>query len=514
MNPLLGLLGVIFAAIAAELNDQLGTVALPQIAGGMAMSHDPGTWFTTLYLTGEVLGMSISPWSLVTFTLRQFTLFAILLDAVSSVMVPLAPHIPSVYVSRFMQGFSGGLTIPLLMAFALRVLDPPIRLYGLAVYALTATFAPALGTTMAALWTGQGGWRFIYYASVPLCTVAALLVWYGMPQDEPQYDRFRAIDWRGIVLAFLGFGSLSIMLQQGDRLDWFNSQFITMLGLISVITLPLFVVNEWFHPLPLMRIQLLTRRNMAFGALTLFVFIIVDLSGSTLPNQFLQEIHQFRPEQSYYITAVIAASQLVILPALAYLLDFPVFEVRLVNMAGFMLVLAACIGESFLTPSWNRSQFYLWQSLQALGQPMIVMSLLVMSTNAVKGPQEAPFASALVNTPRAIAEAAGVWLIQLIQRWRGGLHYNRLADQVGQERFRLIQAQPILPYDRPPLLPDGQPSGPHSLSDFAHALQQQARVLTLSDAYLVMAGIALAMIVVVTVLPEHTLPPRLQLAKK
>jgi DHA2 family multidrug resistance protein len=154
------------------------------------------------------------------------------------------------------------------------------------------------------------------------------------------------------------------------------------------------------------------------------------------------------------------------------------------------------------------------QALQAAGQPMVVVPLLLMSTNAVQRPDEAPFLSALVNTPRAIAEAVGVWLIQLIQRWRGGLHYNRIADQVGQERLSLIQAAAIDPRYPPPLLPDGHSSAPGSLAAFAHAVQQQAQILTISDAFLVSAALTAALMVIVLVLPERTLPPRLQFAKK
>jgi DHA2 family multidrug resistance protein len=107
-----------------------------------------------------------------------------------------------------------------------------------------------------------------------------------------------------------------------------------------------------------------------------------------------------------------------------------------------------------------------------------------------------------------------VWLLQLIQRWRGGLHYNRIADQVGQERFSLIQAPAIEPRFPPPLLPDGQPRAPHALAAFADSVQQQAMILTISDAFLIFAALTAALMLVVLVLPERTLPPRLQFAKK
>ena len=514
LKPFLGLIGIILGAISADFNSEVTTIAQGDITGAVGLSHDPGTWFSSLYVTSEVIGMSLSPWLLVTFTLRQFTLFVFVLNAVSSGMIPLTSDASALYVLRIMQGLSGGLTIPLLFTTALRVLPPVVRLYGFAVYSLTATFAPAAAATVAALWTDQVGWQFVFLESLPLCAAAGLLVWYGEEQDAPNYGRLRIFDWRGALLVALGFGSLSTMLQQGDRLDWFNSPLICVLALVSCIAIPLLLVNEWFHELPLFKLQLLGRRNFAYGSLALFTFLLIGQSGSTLPTDFLRQVQGFRPEQLYVVTLVIAASQLVMLPAVAFLLDYPSVDARLVSLAGLLLILASCLGSSFVTSDWYPGQFYFWQALQAIGQPMVVMPLLMLSSNTVRGPEEAPLASALVNVPRALAEAVGIWLVQLIERWRGGLHYNRIADQVGQERWRLIQAPQIPPYPTPPLTPNGQPSAPGSLAAFQTMIEQQARVLTISDAYLVFAGITVLLILVLVVLPERTLPPRILFAKK
>ena len=128
------------------------------------------------------------------------------------------------------------------------------------------------------------GWQFVFLQSIPLCAAAAVLVWYGVSQDPPAYQRLRIFDWRGALGVLIGLGSLSTLLQQGDRLDWFNPPFICLLGMISVVVMPLLLVNEWFHPLPLLKLQLLGRRNMAYGGVALFTFIIVGQSSSTVPN--------------------------------------------------------------------------------------------------------------------------------------------------------------------------------------------------------------------------------------
>ena len=321
------------------------------------------------------------------------------------------------------------------------------------------------------------------------------------------------MDWRGALLLVIGTGALSTMMLQGDRLDWFNSTLICVLALVSAIAIPLLLVNEWFHPLPLLKLQMLGRRNLAYAAIGLFTFLIVGQSGSSVPLRYLQEVQGYRPLQSNLITLEIAALQLVMLPAMALLLDFKRVDSRVVSLVGLALILTSCIGSGFLTVYWNRDQFYFWQVLQAIGQPMVIMPLLMMATNTVAGPAEGPFASALVNTTRAIAEAAGGWFLELIGRWREALHSDRIIDEAGQDRWRVIQSNGVLPQYPPPLTPSGQLRAPNSLEAFSHAVAQQTAILTTSDTFLILGALTVLLMVVVMTLPVRTMPPRILFAK-
>jgi MFS transporter, DHA2 family, multidrug resistance protein len=514
IKPLFGLGGVLIAAMASEFNDQVTAIALIDVRGALGISHDSATWIESLYVWAEIVGMAISPWLAMTFTLRRWTLFAIALCGVSGVLIPFSPNVEAIYALRLLQGLAGGLIIPLLMTTAFRVLTPSIRLYGLAVYALTATFTPALAATVAALWTDIADWRIVFLQAVPLCSLAGVLVWYCLHQDQPKYERFRMLDWRGVLLLVVGAGALSTMLYQGDRLDWFNSRLICVLALVSALALPLLLANEWFHPLPLLKLQMLGRRNIAYGALGLFLFLIISQSSSTVPLQYLREVQGYRPLQSNLITLEIAALQLVMLPAMALLLDHKRVDSRVVSMVGLGLILASCIGSSFLTIYWNRDQFYLWQLLQAIGQPMVIMPLLMMTTNAVAGPSEGPFASALINTLRALAEAMSAWFLELTGRWRNALHSDRIIDEVGHDRWRVIQSNGVLPQYPPPLRPDGQPRVPNSLEAFGHAVEQQVAILSASDTFLILGALTVFLMVVVMTLPIRTMPPRIHFAKQ
>lgn len=483
---MIGLVGVLLTVMGAEFNDQVASVALADISGGFSISHDPATWFESLYISAAIVGAGVSAWFLVTLSLHRWALIVSATAGLSTVLIAFAPNVEALYALRIVQGLAGGAAYPLLLTTALRVLTPATRLYGLALYALTATFTPGLATPLAALWTDLVGWRWVFFQAIPVFTVSTLLIWAGIPREAAKLERFRKIDWPGMLMLVVVFGPLSTMLYQGDRLDWFNSPLVCVLALISAVGLPVFVVNEVLQEIPLFKLQLLARPNLLYGFIALFLFLLVSSSSSTLPSRFLVQVQGFRPEQIAPLTAIIPLLQLVMLPIVAWMLDHPRVDARAVNLAGLMLIIAACAGASFVTASWFPGQFYIWQVLQGVGQPMMVVSLLMLSTNTITSPEDGPFASGLINVPRVIAEAMSAWLLDLITRWRGGLHYSRIVDQLGQDRVRLGSRVS------------------------AGLVREQANVLTLSDAYLVFGAVAVAIAVVLLLLTQPTLPPRLQ----
>jgi DHA2 family multidrug resistance protein len=183
-------------------------------------------------------------------------------------------------------------------------------------------------------------------------------------------------------------------------------------------------------------------------------------------------------------------------------------------LVGLGLILTSCIASAFLlTVYWNRNQFYLWQLFQAVGQPMVIMPLLMMTTNTVAGPAEGPLSAALLNTSRGVAEAASVWFLELIDRWRNALHYDRIADQAGQDRWRVIQSNGVLPQYPPPLTPAGHPRVPNSLEAFGRAVEQQVTILSTSDTFLILGALTVFLMVVVMTLPVRAVPPRIHFAK-
>ena len=484
LRIIIGLVGVLLAVLVSGLNEMVTKVALADIRGALAIGYDEGTWLVASYTATSVAAMAFAPWCAVTFSLRRFTLCAIGLFTLLGVLCPFAPNYESLLLMRIVQGLAGGALPPMLMTVALRFLPANVKLYGLAGYALTATFGPGLGTPLAGLWTEYAGWQWTFWQIIAPCLVAMAAVAYGLPQDPPRLERLKQFNWRGFVLGFPAICMLVIGILQGNRLDWFESSLINFLLGGGLLLLVLFLINEWSQPVPFFKLQMLGIRNLAFALMTLAGVLVVLLAVVLIPSSYLAQVQGYRPIQTAPIMLIAALPQLIALPLVAALCNFRWVDCRWVLGIGLGMLALSCIGGSQLTSAWIRDDFYVLQLLQIFGQPMAVLPLLMLATGSIT-PMEGPFASAWFNTVKGLSAVIATGVIEALTTSRLHFHSTMLVDRLGNS----------------PLV-DADSAG------LAHRLHEQAVVLTASDLYLCMTGVAVALILLIFWLPTRMYPPR------
>ena len=477
-----GLAGVLLAVLVSGLNENITKVALADIRGAMGIARDDASWLVALYAAASVSAMAFAPWCSVTFSLRRLTASAILVCMAAGVLCPFAPNLSVLIVLRVVQGAAGGALPPMLMTVALRFLPPNIKLYGLGGYALSATFGPSLGTPLAAFWTEYLGWQWAFWQVVPGSIVALLMVSWGLPQDPLRLERFRQFDWRGLLLGLPAISMLVVGMLQGERLAWFASPLICVLLGGGLLLLVLFFINEWSHPLPFFKLQLLSRRNLSHALLTLGGVLFVLLAVILIPSSYLAQVHAYRPLQTAPVMLMVALPQLIALPLVAALCNLRAVDCRWVLAIGLALLALSCVLGARMSPDWIRTHFYLLQALQIFAQPMAVIPLLLATTGLA--PQDGPFASAWFNTIKGMSAVVATGVLDALITRRNHFHSTVLSDRLGN-------------------LPAGV-----DMEGLAQRMHAQVVTLTSSDLYLTVAAIALAMIVIIPILPTRVYPPR------
>ncbi|WP_447956778.1 MFS transporter [Vreelandella sp. EE7] len=506
LRLVLGLVGMLLACIGADINEEATSLALADIRGAYGFSVDQGSWFTTLYATGVAMGMLVAPWLAVTYSMRRFAVAAVLALGAVGLCCTFIESRAVLLGLRWLQGLTNGFLIPLLMAVALRFLTPSTKLFGLAAYGLTATFAPNIANPIVAWAHHDLGTHFVFWAVVPLCVLAAALLLYGLPQDPRPPNRWRQFDWLGWLLGWSACASLVVLFTQGERWDWFNSPQAGWLALACTTLLPLFILRCCVAPVPLIQPGLVKRVNFGFGIAMLIGVIALGASAASLPEEFLAEIHGYRPLQILPVMLALALPSLVMLPLTAFVLNFERVDSRWMVALGLVLMALASWMNSGATLAWTREQFYLSQVIFSMGQSIVVVSLLTTST-AVIDPWEGPFASATINTSRALAGPVASGLIGHALVTTHAHHLQTLLDRLGGQRFSLANALPLGGHEGEALAWSANAKGGEHFHALYEQLEMQAQVLAYADIWRVMALAAL-LLLPLCLLPKRTFAPR------
>ena len=474
MRPIAGLAGIFLAAMTVGVNGRVGALALADVRGALGFGFDDGSWLVTAYNAGELVAMPFAAWFAITLSVRRFELAMLATCGGLALILPWIRDFELLLVLRFAQGIAAGTMIPVLMMAALKFLPPPIRLHGLALYAMTATFAPNVSPWLAGLWTdGIVDWRWVHWQVVPLALVAASLIAWGLPRESVQAARFRDANWLALACGAPALAAIAVLLDQGVRLDWFESALMRTCALLGIAGLGAYLASEWRHPSPFVRWQILGRRNLALGFTAFVVLLTVLMSGALLPAMYLAAIEGYRPLQMAPVGLIVALPQLVLGFVVALLLYRTWADARIVFCLGLVLIATACFSGANLTSAWNGEQFVVAQILHALGQPMAVVSLLFLCTSVVQ-PSEGPYVSGAINALRAFGSMLGAAVVGELVTVRGRFHGELLLDRAAAVSSVLPEA--------------ADPSG------LLQAISEQALVLAIADAYRLLGVLALALV--------------------
>src|SRR5579863_8242348 len=137
--------GALIGAFMAVLNIQITNASLPYIEGGIGTGGVYGTWVSTAYLIGEIIVVPLTDFLSRVFSLRRFMLVNTALFMLFSALCGQAHSLTEMILFRALQGFTGGVFIPLGFTIIISMVPPSKRAVGLAGFSLTATFAPAIG---------------------------------------------------------------------------------------------------------------------------------------------------------------------------------------------------------------------------------------------------------------------------------------------------------------------------------------------------------------------------------
>src|SRR5229473_1836157 len=301
INPWFIAITVTLATFMELLDTAIANVSLPHIAGGLAVSADESTWVLTSYLVSNAVVLPLSAWLSRMFGRKRYYMICVTLFTVSSLLCGLAPSLGLLIFFRVLQGVGGGGLAPVEQAILVDTFPASKRAAAFALYSMAIVTAPAFGPPLGGWITDHWSWRWVFFINIPIGIVSLILTG-RLLSDPPEFKQEvetarqagrLKVDYLGILLIAIGFACLEVVLDRGERLDWFESNFIVAFFAIAIVALVVAVVWELRQQDPVVELRLLRERNFALSNAFYFLFGFALFGSTVLIPQMLQSLYGY-----------------------------------------------------------------------------------------------------------------------------------------------------------------------------------------------------------------------------
>lgn len=476
----IAVMSVMLGAFMAVLDIQITNSSLKDIQGALSATLEEGSWISTSYLVAEIIMIPLTAWLVQLLSARRLAVWVSVGFLIASLMCSMAWSLESMIVFRALQGFTGGALIPLAFTLTLIKLPEHHRAKGMAMFAMTATFAPSIGPTIGGWLTENWGWEYIFYINVPpgLLMIAGLL--YGLEKKAAHWELLKSTDYMGILTLAVGLGCLQVFLEEGHRKDWLESSLIVSLGSIALLSLITFVIVQLSKPNPLINLGILANRNFGLSSIS-SLGMGVGLYGSIyLLPLYLAQIQNYNALQIGEVIMWMGVPQLFLIPLVPKLMKY--VSPKWLCAVGFGLFGFASFSSGALNPDFAGSQFNQIQIIRALGQPLIMVTISLIATAYIL-PQDAGSASSLFNILRNLGGAIGIALLATLLDARTKTYFDYLREAIVPTNPQVAERMATLTQTF-----GNETAALAKLSEIAH---QQAQIMAYNDAFH-FVGLALA----------------------
>lgn len=485
----IAVLAAMIGAFMAILNIQITNASLLNIEGGIGTGVDNGSWISTSYLIGEIVVIPLTAYFSRVFSFRLYMLANGILFPLFSIACAFTHDLGSMIAMRGLQGFAGGVLIPMAFTMVLTKLPKAQQSIGLAIFALAVTFAPAIGPTIGGYLTENYGWQAIFFVNAVPSVVMVVALYFTLERQPMNLGLLRQGDWVGIATMAVGLSALQAVLEEGNKDDWFASPFIVRLAVVAAVSLSLFIWVELRVEQPLLKLRLLTQRNFGFGTIAT-VLVGFALFGSVyiLPA-YLGQAQHYNAEQIGAVLAWTGLPQLLLIPLVPKLMQK--FEARYIAFVGISIFAASCFMNIDMSPDYAGDQLWIPNIVRAIGQALVLTPLTSVTLGGVD-PKDAAAASGISNMLRNLGGAVGTAVLATVITKREQFHSNIIGQSVtlGRQEVRDRLAQSTH-YFMLHGVPDPATASHQAIVALGNSVRQQALIMGFSDTFAVI-GFVLA----------------------
>jgi MFS transporter, DHA2 family, multidrug resistance protein len=496
---------VILCTILEVIDSSIVNVALPHMQGSFSATIDEVTWVVTTYLVAAGIMIPTTGWIAGQFGRKRYFLISIATFVVSSAMCGAAQTLNQMVAFRFFQGIAGAALQPLSQAILMETFPPNEQTLAMAVWGIGLMVAPIMGPTLGGYITDNFNWRWNFYINVPVGIGAAFMV--STFVHDPSYlkklkGQGRA-DWLGIVCLVLALGLGEIVMDRGDRADWFASAWVWYFSLIAGGAFILLIWHEWRTPEPIVQVRILQNRNFSVPTILLILMTFTAYGMQILNPAFLQDLLGYSAARA----GMVMAPRGIGLLASMFLLGGIAkrgYDTRPLVAFGFVLIGFASWQLGSLDLNMSQWNFMAPTIVQGIGMGLIFPNLSATALSSIPREQMG-YGASLFSMSRNIGGSIGTSVLTTMLVRREQIQQSYLAQHLSVfDAWRLSNAPARMPGGGPRFnymssLVNGQNRG---FALIYSSVQTQAMMISLNNIYRMLGYLMIAGLLLCVLLPR------------
>ncbi|HXA51858.1 MAG TPA: DHA2 family efflux MFS transporter permease subunit [Candidatus Acidoferrum sp.] len=421
---------VMLATFMEVLDTSVANVALPHIAGSLSASVEEATWVLTSYLVSNAIILPMGGWFSMLLGRKRFYMMCVTLFTVASFLCGIAPTLGLLIVFRVLQGIGGGALQPISQAILVENFPREKQGMAMAVYGMGVVVAPVIGPTLGGWITDNYSWGWIFFINIPV-GILSLVLTSQLIQDPPYLTRrtFSSVkvDYMGFGLLALGLGSLEIVLDEGQRNDWFGSNYIVTFAVIGVLCLAGVVWWELRQKEPIIDFHVLKERNYALATLSMMVLGFVLYGSTTLLPLFLQTLLGYTALLSGLVLSPGGVAICICMPLVGFLLRkvearwLVIFGV-IISTLGLLRMAHFTLDIDMRTAVWGRV-------VQSLGLAFLFVPISTVAFARI-AKERINYATGLFNLARNLGGSSGIAMVTTMLTRRAQYHQTVLVSHM------------------------------------------------------------------------------------
>ncbi|MGH8112061.1 MAG: DHA2 family efflux MFS transporter permease subunit [Rhodanobacteraceae bacterium] len=422
----LATIGLSLGTFMQVLDMSIANVSLPTIAGDLAVSQDQSTWVITSFTVAQAITLPMTGFLSRRFGEVKVFVTCVLLFSLFSLCDGLATSLAMLVIFRILQGAACGPMYPITQSLMVQIYPREKMGVALAIISMITVVAPIVGPVLGGYITDSYSWRWIFLINVPIGIFSAALVWSQLHERVEKLVR-EHIDWIGAAALIIGIGSLQILLDKGQDLDWFASHVIVALGIIAAIALTVWVVWELTEEQPLVDLRLFRRRNFASGTLAMTLGYALFFAIPLILPLWMQGTLGYTA-----LWAGLATAPFGVLPLLlTYWIGKYASKVDLRLAASFSFVVMGLVCFRFgqFNTGINFGSIAMAEFAIGLGVAFFFMPVLTIALSELEGPDIAE-GSGSMTFMRTVGASFGISIVTYLWDRGGAVSHANLAEVI------------------------------------------------------------------------------------